>query len=99
MATLAWVPGWPEMLIIGLVALLIFGGRLPEVGRKLGQGLVEFKKGLKGVKDDLEQVDRDVKDAGDESYAHDEDPAQLDGKAADGGASNTTSSRDKAHTS
>jgi len=38
--------------------LLIFGKRLPEVGRSLGKGIVEFKKGLKGVEDDISQVER-----------------------------------------
>ncbi len=44
-----------EWLIIAAVGLLIFGKRLPEVGRSLGKGIVEFKKGLKGVEDDLEE--------------------------------------------
>jgi sec-independent protein translocase protein TatA len=39
------------------LGLLIFGKRLPEVGKSLGQGIVQFKKGLKGVEEDIEQVD------------------------------------------
>ncbi len=35
-----------EMLIVGVIAVLLFGNRLPEVGRSLGKGLIEFKKGL-----------------------------------------------------
>lgn len=45
---------WPELLIIGLIALLIFGKRLPEVARSLGKGMTEFKKGLRGIEDDAE---------------------------------------------
>ena len=45
-------PGPMEMVIIGIIAVLLFGSRLPEVGRSLGRGLVEFKKGLNGVEDD-----------------------------------------------
>jgi sec-independent protein translocase protein TatA len=45
--------GWPELLIIGLIALLIFGRRLPDVARNLGKGIVEFKKGLSGIEDDM----------------------------------------------
>lgn len=44
-----------EFGVIGLVALLLFGKRLPEVMRSMGKGIVEFKKGLKGVEDDIEQ--------------------------------------------
>ena len=53
--------GWGELLIIGVFAVLIFGRRLPEVGRSLGQGLVEFKKGLKGVKDDVKDSTNEAK--------------------------------------
>jgi sec-independent protein translocase protein TatA len=49
-----------EMIMIAIVGLLIFGNRLPDVGRSLGKGLVEFKKGLKGVQDDIEQTDREI---------------------------------------
>lgn len=47
--------GWMEMVIIGAILLILFGRRLPEVGKSLGQGIVEFKKGLKGVQDDVTQ--------------------------------------------
>ncbi|MBN2293290.1 MAG: twin-arginine translocase TatA/TatE family subunit [Pirellulales bacterium] len=45
-----------EMLIIGGIAVLLFGKRLPEVGRSLGRGIVEFKKGINGIEDDLENA-------------------------------------------
>lgn len=48
------MPGVTEWIIIGALGLLIFGKRLPEVGRSLGKGIVEFKKGLKGIDDDIE---------------------------------------------
>jgi sec-independent protein translocase protein TatA len=41
------------MLLLGL-GVLLFGRKLPDVGRSLGKGIVEFKKGLKGVEDDIE---------------------------------------------
>ena len=47
-------PGPWEWIIIGLFGLLIFGKRLPEVGRSLGRGIVEFKKGLRGVEDEIQ---------------------------------------------
>jgi sec-independent protein translocase protein TatA len=43
-----------EMLIVMGIAVLLFGKRLPEVGRSLGKGIVEFKKGLSGVADDFD---------------------------------------------
>ena len=46
--------GLPEWIVIGLIMLLLFGKRLPEVGKSLGKGIVEFKKGLKGVEDEVE---------------------------------------------
>lgn len=49
------MPSLGEWIVIAAFGLLLFGKRLPEVGRSLGKGIVEFKKGLKGVEDDVEQ--------------------------------------------
>src|SRR3982750_4760930 len=54
------MPGLPGWIIIGALGLLIFGKRLPEVGRSLGKGIVEFKKGLKGIEEDVTQVDDQI---------------------------------------
>ena len=40
-------------LVIAIVLMLLFGNRLPSVMRSLGQGVVEFKKGLAGIEDDV----------------------------------------------
>lgn len=55
MATLAFLQNmslleWGILLAIGL---LLFGRRLPEVGRGLGKSIVEFKKGLSGIEEDV----------------------------------------------
>jgi len=50
------MPGGMEWIIILIVALLIFGKRLPEVMKSMGKGIVEFKKGVKGVEDDVEDA-------------------------------------------
>lgn len=50
------MPGWAEMVLIAAVGLLIFGRRLPEVGRSLGKGIVEFKRGLRGIEDEVEEA-------------------------------------------
>jgi sec-independent protein translocase protein TatA len=41
------------LLVVG-IGVLLFGKRLPEVGRSLGKGIVEFKKGLKGLEDEVD---------------------------------------------
>jgi sec-independent protein translocase protein TatA len=43
-----------QLLVVMVIGLLLFGRKLPEVGRSLGKGIVEFKKGLKGVEDDID---------------------------------------------
>ena len=57
--TLAFMsmPMGAEWIVIAALGLLIFGKRLPEVGKGIGQAIVQFKKGLKSVDDDIEQVD------------------------------------------
>ncbi len=51
------MPGPFEWMIIAGLGLLIFGKRLPEVGKSLGKGIVEFKRGLKSVEEDVAMVD------------------------------------------
>ena len=43
-----------EMMMLLGIAVLLFGKRLPEVGRSLGKGIIEFKKGLSGAVDELD---------------------------------------------
>jgi sec-independent protein translocase protein TatA len=42
-----------EIGAILILGVLLFGRKLPEVGRFLGKGIVEFKKGIAGIEDDL----------------------------------------------
>ena len=49
--------GLPELLIILLVCLLLFGAnRLPEIGKSLGDGIREFKKAMKESQDDSSKI-------------------------------------------
>ncbi|MCA9075414.1 MAG: twin-arginine translocase TatA/TatE family subunit [Planctomycetaceae bacterium] len=50
------MPGPMEMLVIGVIALLLFGKRLPEVARNLGSSMNEFQKGLRNVQNDIDQA-------------------------------------------
>jgi sec-independent protein translocase protein TatA len=43
--------GSTEMIVFGIIAVILFGSRLPSVARSLGKSIVEFKKGMT----DLEQ--------------------------------------------
>lgn len=49
-------PGPMELMVVGVIALLLFGKRLPEVARSLGKGLVEFKKGIRGIEDEVDSA-------------------------------------------
>ncbi len=44
--------GTVELMIVAGVILLLFGSRLPKVMRSLGEGIVEFKRGVQGIEDD-----------------------------------------------
>lgn len=46
--------GTQEMVVLLVIGVLLFGRRLPEIGRYLGKGIVEFKKGLSGVEEEIE---------------------------------------------
>ena len=46
--------GWEWMALV-VIGLLVFGRRLPEVGRSVGKSIVEFKKGIKGIEQEIEE--------------------------------------------
>jgi len=59
--------GLPELLVIGVIALLIFGPRkLPELGRSLGQGISEFKRATTHFTDSLTADRPDPRDPPDD---------------------------------
>ncbi len=47
-----------QLVIILALGLLIFGRRLPEIGRSLGKSIVEFKKGIAGIQDEIDEASR-----------------------------------------
>lgn len=53
--------GFPELLVIFVIALIVFGPRrLPEIGKALGQGINEFKRASKDLQDRLEhEIEQD----------------------------------------
>lgn len=55
--------GMPELIIILIVALLIFGNRLPEVARKVGMGISEFKRGVQEASDEVKREIEKAPDA------------------------------------
>jgi sec-independent protein translocase protein TatA len=49
-------PGMGEMVILAVVGVLVFGKRLPDVGKSMGKGILEFKKALSGVKNEIDDA-------------------------------------------
>ncbi len=45
-----------ELGIVGVIAVLLFGNRLPEVGRSLGRSLTEFKKGMRDIQGQMDSA-------------------------------------------
>ncbi|VBB48042.1 Sec-independent protein translocase protein TatA (modular protein) [uncultured Paludibacter sp.] len=54
--------GAPEVILIALVVLLIFGGKkIPELMKGLGKGVSSFKKGMKDIEDDIKEEPTETK--------------------------------------
>ncbi len=75
---LAWMPGQWEWLVILVVALLIFGRRLPEIARSVGRSLTEFKKGINEAKENTDELADDVKKIKNDAVKEAKDAAGLD---------------------
>jgi sec-independent protein translocase protein TatA len=78
------LPGGTEWVVVGLAALLLFGRRLPEVARSLGKGVVEFKKGLQGVEDEIRSAGQEPTESESDGDAKPEQtqlPRKNDGPA------------------
>lgn len=63
------IPGGPEMLIILLVLVLLFGAnKIPKLARSTGQAMGEFKKGREEVEDELQAMQGDEEEEDDDEF-------------------------------
>lgn len=68
MATQLLFIGTTELMLIAGIALLLFGGKkLPEMMRGLGQGVSEFKKGTREITEPLNDVKKEIVEAGEQT--------------------------------
>ncbi|HTS28801.1 MAG TPA: twin-arginine translocase TatA/TatE family subunit [Bryobacteraceae bacterium] len=53
--------GWPELLVIGIVFVVLFGGKkLPEIGKGIGEGIKNFKAAMKGEAEKEDEAQKAV---------------------------------------
>ena len=42
--------GMPEIIVLAILGVLLFGRKLPEISKYLGKSIIEFKKGMRGLR-------------------------------------------------
>jgi sec-independent protein translocase protein TatA len=62
MGSLAFIGGLStgEIVVVLILGLLLFGSRLPQVGRSLGKSFSEFKRGLRGLENEFDSAEREA---------------------------------------
>jgi len=48
--------GWAEIIVLGIIAVLLFGRKLPDMAKYLGKSVVEFKKGMHGLESGFDDI-------------------------------------------
>ena len=70
-------PGWVEITVVLVVAVLLFGRRLPEIARGMGKSLTEFKKGIKEADDAKQDVADEIDKAVENDKPHADDASDV----------------------
>ncbi|GAB7091544.1 hypothetical protein JCM18237_18150 [Halorubrum luteum] len=81
------IPAGPELLIILLVLVLLFGAnKIPKLARSTGQAMGEFKKGREEVEDELKQMqegeDTDEETTTDAAFDEEDEELETDEETA-----------------
>jgi sec-independent protein translocase protein TatA len=50
----------PELMVVAIIAILLFGSKLPDVARSLGGSYREFRRGLNDMQQQFREVEREV---------------------------------------
>jgi sec-independent protein translocase protein TatA len=59
--------GFPEILVLGLIVVLLFGGKkIPELMKGLGKGVKNFKDGMREAEDEIKKTKDEVEKPSDE---------------------------------